>query len=142
MLKLNIAVFIMVLSLVFTLTFTANAERFAMKPIATQMTVNPSFEFDVNTFVFCADCHENKFSPGGIHASAMGAGNHKVGIVYTAQNLNVKYLKQRPDAYLEKGRVVCTTCHDGYTENLIGNNRHELAPDSRGTLDCSSCHNI
>jgi len=138
----NVAVFIMLLSFASPLVFTASAERFSMKPIAMPMAVNPSFEFAVDSSILCADCHENKFSPGGIHASTMGAGNHKVGIVYAAQNLNVKYLKQSPDAYLEKGRVVCTTCHDGYSEDLIGNNRHEVAIDSRGTLDCSSCHNI
>lgn len=141
MLRLGFVGLIIVLGTVFITTDRANAERFTMRPLAMPMAPDSALEFDIDTSVFCADCHQSKFTLGGAHAPTMGSSTHKVGIVYAAQNMNLKYLKSRPDANLDNGKVVCTTCHEGYTEHLLTDKRHDLS-DSRGTLDCSSCHDL
>lgn len=113
--------------------------RKVKKPSYVQKLVVP-FEFEVNSSVLCAECHAGHLGTAQVYQTILTSAKHQIGALYFAQNRSVKHLRPFPDVYLENGTISCLSCHDGYTEELINNNRHVLERGSQGMQDCSACH--
>ncbi len=113
--------------------------RQVKKPLYMQSS-DLSFEFEVNSSVICADCHESHLGTARVYQTILTSAKHEIGASYFAQNRSVKHLRAFPNVYLENGTIACRSCHDGYTEELINDKRHVLQRGSKGMRDCSACH--
>ncbi|VAX22270.1 hypothetical protein MNBD_NITROSPINAE01-871 [hydrothermal vent metagenome] len=87
----------------------------------------------------CSGCHKKN----GPHTANQKIVNHAINVIYPVSNLNNnRAFKSASNIYLEGGKIVCRTCHDGYTAQLTtGTAKHFLTPSARGTLGCEACHN-
>ncbi len=136
------------------LTYLVDPSEYTYNPLSATITFNtsqagkyiyveipqPYMRVDNTANAICFDCHNDRLSRSVSHEPGTGAKNgHPVNVTYGNRSGLNNTLKSSAtgNAYLEDGKVLCTSCHDPH--NAASKNG-QIMRESDDQRLCGDCH--